>query len=146
MRRERCGIEDEEVGRADPRIIGVGVNRSGDPFLTDQTRIETGRQSVAQYRIDHVEDIIVWVSQPRLVKPDDQRWFGIELHFHTTLPSLKRLNGDDRGLRRRGRYRPERLLDQRHDVLWIDITHDGDRRIARTIVCLEEGLGVSRRE
>src|SRR5437868_13089946 len=86
------------------------------------------------------------MAQRRLMKPDDDRRFSIELHLHAALSSLGRLNGDDRRLRRCRRYLTERLLDQDHNVRWMNIAHNGDGRIPGTVMGLEEGFGVGRCE
>ena len=54
-------------------------------------------------------------------EPDGHRRFGIELHLQRR-SLVERLNCDARAAEG-GRYLAERLLDQRHDVLRIDIAH-----------------------
>ena len=140
MRRQRSGGENKEIRSADAGIVGIGSDRRGQPFLPDKDGLQAGRQPVGQDFIDHVEHIVVGMAQARLVIPDRHDRFGIELDLDAALAPLLRLHRHDLGRGARCRNLPERLFDQDNDLFRVDIPHEGNRRVIRTVICLEEGL------
>ncbi len=89
--------------------------------------MQSRRQTVAQDGIDDIEHLVVRMSHPRLVIPDDDSRLRIKLYLYASLAPLFWLYRHQRRGRRRGRNLSERPLDQGYRFRRIEVAYQRDR-------------------